>query len=212
MRSGPSLASRDGARLQLGIAQVTDLQLTRTPSLAGAWPLTSGHRLEVNGFVAAQAVVHPVPTRLLAVGSQRNLALDVTLPANGYLSDAIWRLAVSNAGSALPGDDIAAVEAWVDNGDGVFSTVTDTRLGALAYSGAFWQLSGLNTSVPVGGRRAVLLGQHRRDGPPVARHPAGDPRRPGDRPSTWPAATTVRSMPRWKIPPRWASAPPTASS
>lgn len=153
VRSGPSLVCRDGARLQLGIAQVSHLQLNGTPTRLGAWPLTSGHRLEIDGFVAAQAVVHAVPTRLLGVGSQRNLALDVTLPANGYLSDVIQGLAVSNSGSAVPGEDIAAVEAWLDNGDGAFSSVADTRLGTLAYSGAFWQLSGLNVAVPVGGRR-----------------------------------------------------------
>ncbi len=152
----PSLAARDGVPMQLGVRTPADIGVTSNLYDDGTWPLATGQRLIVDGFVAAQAAVHQVPYRLLSVGSTDNLAFDVTLPSNGYLADAIYGFNLINLGSAAPSTDIARLKAWSDDGDGVFSPTADTFLGLLVNSGDRWQLTGLNAPVPAGGVRVFF--------------------------------------------------------
>ena len=152
----PSLVVRDGAGLAVGVPDETGIAVASTLYGDGAWPLTGGHALVVDGFVTAQATLHEVPPALLAVGSTDNLAFDVSLPGNGYLDDSLYGFNVVNLGSAEPGTDIAALKAWLDDGDGAFSPVLDVLLGRLVNSGARWQLTGLAAPVPAGGARVFL--------------------------------------------------------
>jgi len=82
--------------------------------------------------------------------------LDVTLPANGGRSDTLQGLLLQNLGTARPGDDIAGVSAWLDDGDGVAGGAADTLLGAFANTGDRWALSGLALPVPADGRRLLV--------------------------------------------------------
>ncbi len=151
----PTLQCRDGARLAAGLADADHLEYSSAYRLSGSWPLTSGHLLEVNGFVAAQAQVVDQPSALLAVGSQCNPVLSVNLPANGFLPDTLSALAVTNFGSALPGEDIGGLEFWVDTEPLGFDESQDLLLGTASYSGDRWQLTGLRHPVPATGLRIV---------------------------------------------------------
>lgn len=152
----PSVAARDMAVLQAGLESPGDVGVDQAVSSPGSWPLIDGSQIRVDGFVAAQAAIVPVPSALFPVGSLDNLALAVDLPGNGYLDDTLYGIAVANRGNALPGDDIAALNAWLDDGDGTFDPDGDTSLGTLVHSGELWQISGLDAAMPASGRRIFV--------------------------------------------------------
>ena len=149
----PSLQARDNAELTGGIATLADIGSDVSVLAPQSWPLLSGHTLQVNGFVAAQATLQTVGDGLLSVGSERNPALAVDLPSNGFLDDELRRLDVVNLGSAQSGTDLAGISAWADDGDGLFDPALDTELGAFVFTGNRWEMTGLATLIPTGGRR-----------------------------------------------------------
>src|SRR6185369_699458 len=61
-----------------------------------------------------------------------------------------------NLGTARPADEITKIEAWVDDGNGIFQSNLDTGLGGLGFTGDRWQLSGKNVALPLGGKRIFL--------------------------------------------------------
>src|SRR5262249_25888139 len=114
-------------------------------------PVAPAGAFAIDGMSAAQIGVHPIPSPSIAAGAVQSLAFDVQLPANGYQADVLQSLAVTNAGTAAPGSDIAAVSAWVDDGDGAFDRTRDRNLGTLVFTGDRWQLSGKSEPVPLSG-------------------------------------------------------------
>jgi hypothetical protein len=153
---GPSLIARDSDVLDLGIASWQALTFSNVGVVNGSFPLNPTGSFLVNGMDAAQITNYGVSTPTFAVASKRNLALDVQIPANGYQADVLQRLAVQNLGTALPTDDIVKIEAWIDNGNGIFEPNLDTLLGGLGFTGDRWQRIGPNTALPVGGKRVFF--------------------------------------------------------
>lgn len=151
-----SMVARDGDVLALALDDSTDVTMTPLVDLAGQWPLASGDGFPVDGMVAAQLTLHQVDTPTFSAGTVRNLALDVTLPPNGYDSDTLNRLNVVNLGTAAPATDIAAMEAWADDGDAVFDPAFDTLLGGFSHTGTRWEVTGLSAPVPPGGLRVFV--------------------------------------------------------
>ncbi len=155
VESAPSLAARDKALLVAGVTSAADLGVRQTVVVEGGLPLRSGHDQFVDGFVADQAAIINVPSGTVAAGTVRNLVMAVDLPANGYLKDSLYGLTIVNRGTATAAD-IAAMEAWSDDGDGVFDAAVDTLLGEVINSGQLWQLSGLKAPITSGGRRFFI--------------------------------------------------------
>ena len=153
---GASLTAHDADDLDLGIASASAMTFSNAGLVNGTFPISPSGDFPVDGMVAAQITRYAVNTPTFAVGSVRNLALDVRLPANGYQADVLQRLAVQNLGSARPGDEITNIEVWLDDGDGAFQPALDTRLGAMGFTGDRWQLSGLSVPLPVGGKRIFV--------------------------------------------------------
>ncbi|TMQ71342.1 MAG: hypothetical protein E6K80_05875 [Candidatus Eisenbacteria bacterium] len=135
---GASLTARDADVLDLGLANAQALTFTNVLTVNGSFPISPIGSFPVDGTSAAQITANNVGTPTFAVGSTRNLALDVRIPANGWQADALQRLAVQNLGSARPTDEVAGVEAWLDDGDGDFKPSADPRLGAMAFTGDRW--------------------------------------------------------------------------
>jgi uncharacterized repeat protein (TIGR01451 family) len=156
VRGGASLAARDGDRLDLFIPDATGFSFAQSVPVLGTWPLSPSGTFLVDGMAAAQVTLHPVEHENLAAGSRRSLVLDVMLPPNGYEPDQLTRLNLVNLGSALPEADISEVEAWLDDGDGVFVAAEDRLLGSLRYTGDRWEITGLAEPVPLGGLRAFV--------------------------------------------------------
>ena len=120
------------------------------------WPLDPDGSFVVNGMVSSQIQVHDVASGNIFAGSIRNLCLDFTAPANGYVADELQKLNIVNFGTAANQTDVAAVEAWADDGDGVFDPQVDTRLGGLVFTGNRWELTALAEAVPLSGLRLFI--------------------------------------------------------
>ncbi|MCA9751977.1 MAG: DUF11 domain-containing protein, partial [Gemmatimonadetes bacterium] len=154
--SGASVAARDSDRLDLVIASTTDLSFRRAVNVSGSFPLDGAATLRVDGMSSAQLVFGSVDPSILT-GATRAQALDVTVPANGYVDDTLLRFDVTNLGNAAAGDDIERVELWSDDGDGLFDPVTDSALGEMLYTGNRWERTGLSLPAPAGvGRRLFV--------------------------------------------------------
>jgi hypothetical protein len=153
---GASLGARDADVLDLGIPNAQAMSFSNAGLVSGTFPMSPTGAFTVDGMGAAQIGIAAVNKPTIAVGSTRNLALDARIPANGYQADVLQRFAVQNLGTARPGDEIAAVEAWLDDGDGTFKPASDARLGVMGFTGDRWQLSGLTVPLPVGGKRVFV--------------------------------------------------------
>ncbi|TMQ70222.1 MAG: DUF11 domain-containing protein, partial [Candidatus Eisenbacteria bacterium] len=159
--SGASLKARDGDLLDVSIPGAPDLIFSKGVLLTGAWPLAPDGSFTVDGMSLAQIAVAGQATPDLLTGSARNNALDVVIPANGYQTDTLQFLVVQNHGDAQPLLDIPRVEAWADDGDGVFepdpaSGTADRLLGPLYFIGGVWALGGFSLPVPPGGQRVFI--------------------------------------------------------
>ena len=153
--SGASLSARDADALDLRIPSSSSVTISGA-SVGGNFPIDPSGTFPIDGMVVDQIKLFPVTTPTLAVGSIRNLALDVRIPTNGYSTDVLQRLAVQNLGTARATDEIAGMEAWLDDGDDLFSPAADTRLGPMVFTGDRWQLSGLSVPIPLAGVRVFV--------------------------------------------------------
>ncbi len=150
---GASLLARDGDALDLRMADAGSITVSGAPGANGAWPLDPTGNFPVDGMVAAQVAVDTLKAQSFSAGSQGNVVLRVTLPANGYQGDVLHRLELRNKGTAQAATDIERLRAWADDGDGILIPNIDPALGDMVFTGDRWVLSGLNVAVPAGGRR-----------------------------------------------------------
>jgi parallel beta-helix repeat protein len=156
VEGGAALGARDGDICDLAIAAAGDIHFRSSVALADSWPLNPDDSFPIDGMVAAQLNLNPVGSAAIPTGYTRALALDVELPPNGYEADVLNRINAVNLGSALPGDDIERMEAWVDDGDGVFDESLDTNLGSFRFTGSRWEVTGLSHVVPLSGVRMFI--------------------------------------------------------
>ncbi len=155
LRGAPSLAARDGDVLDLHL-DATDLGHSGVSTIQVSGSLDPAGSFLVNGMSAAQITVHEVPASTFFAGTARNLAFDITLPANGYSPDVLEKLNLFNHGTAAHGSDIEVLQAWVDDGNGRFQDGEERLLGTLVFTGNRWELTGLAETVPVGGLRVFF--------------------------------------------------------
>jgi uncharacterized repeat protein (TIGR01451 family) len=151
-----SATARDGDTFALSVNGSTDLVYNREVTTDAAWPLITESSHPVDAFTAAQALVDDVDAGVVAPGGTNYLALAVDLPGDGYAAHTLTQLAVVNTGTARPVTEISAVHAWVDDGDGHFSTIFDEPLGEMAWTGDRWMLAGLSRVIAVGGARVMI--------------------------------------------------------
>ncbi len=142
----------DGDTLGVVIGSGADLDFGGGVALVGAWPLDSQARHRVDGMVSAQIDCRELPPVSLTAGEGPVLAFDFSVPGNGYLADTLTQLHLVNQGSAAV-TDIAAVQLWADDGDGLFTPSSDQSMGDLAGAGDTWVAVGLNVVVPPAGLR-----------------------------------------------------------
>ncbi len=151
----PSLAARDADALDLRIPSTGSI-LTGGGSSVN---VTNGSTLDpaasfpVDGMSAAQVMLSPVLTPYFPIGAAGQLALAVRVPPNGYAADRLERLEFVNLGTAAVHSDIAALDAWIDDGDGIYEPGQEAWLGAPAFTGTSWVLglaSPIDLPLPTG--------------------------------------------------------------
>jgi hypothetical protein len=152
-----SLQAPDGMILLPTINAPADLQFAEAVTLEGNWPLVAPGLLAIDGMTAAQIVLHPVGPERFQIGSVRNLALDVTLPANGAQPDTLTKLNILNAGTAEYPGEIDQMECWADDGDGLFNPAVDAWLAELRWTGGQrFEASALSQHVAATGQRIFV--------------------------------------------------------
>ena len=132
----------DSDALSLVVADPLDVDFSVATRVAAAWPLDSGARATIDGMVADQITNTGAPTATVGPSEGPVLALDVTVPRNGYASDVLDTLVVVNLGDADV-SDLAEVRLWRDGGDGVFTPGSgdDRNLGLLTWQAGVWRSS-----------------------------------------------------------------------
>ncbi|HMB71109.1 MAG TPA: hypothetical protein VKU85_17490, partial [bacterium] len=152
----PTLAA-DGDVLDAEILDEGEVTFSDPTTVVATWPLSSNAAWTVNGLLAAQITSHGAPPATLGPGEGPALALDLTLPSNGYAADVLRGVTVRNDSSATPAD-IAQMRLWRDGGDGAFDAGAgdDTDLGAMTPVGGNWVSPALSAPVPPGGVRCFV--------------------------------------------------------
>ena len=117
-------------------------------ALVATWPLDSGSNWMIDGMVADQVQVREIPGLTMAPGDGPALAMDLTIPPNGYMTDQLIGLEIQNFGSATEGD-VNSLTLWEDGGNGTFDAgaVDDIDLGALVLSDGLWSSPVLGQAV-----------------------------------------------------------------
>ncbi|HMA47051.1 MAG TPA: hypothetical protein VKP11_07625, partial [Frankiaceae bacterium] len=107
----------DGDVLAATVPDAPSVGFEEPTTAAAQWPLDGGARWTVDGFTAAQATLWPAPGATLSPGDGPTLALDLSVPPNGYRADVLRGVRVENLGTASVAD-VARVQLWKDGGDG----------------------------------------------------------------------------------------------
>jgi uncharacterized repeat protein (TIGR01451 family) len=156
IKGGASLKARDGDVLDASLSGPEAFTFSRFVRLEAGGSLDPDGGFPVDGMAAAQIIVNSVSIKNFTAGTERNLALDVVLPANGYEADLLQRMDVANLGDALPGSDIETMEIWADRGAPGFNAAEDLRLGPMEFTGQRWEITGLSEPVPQTGLRVFV--------------------------------------------------------
>ena len=147
-------AAADGDTLGLFVASPGDVRFVEATEMAASFPLDSGARPVIDGFVSSQVVNHGAAGVTLGADDGPFVALDVSVPGNGYRTDTLESVDVVNMGSAGPAD-LADLQLWRDGGDGRFDggLGDDANLGSFTFLGGRWQLPGLAEVISPGSAR-----------------------------------------------------------
>ncbi|MBD3221496.1 DUF11 domain-containing protein, partial [bacterium] len=157
VRGAAAVTVPDGVPLAVRIDGAADLGLVEGEVASASWPLAAAGELAVDGMGSAQIQLHPIGAEIFQMGSARNLALDVTIPANGTEPDTMIKLNVVNRGSATAGDVLTRVEAWTDDGDGVYDAAADDLVAELHWTGGQrFEATALAVPIPAEGRRVFV--------------------------------------------------------
>ena len=128
----------DGNRIRGEIESIADIGVPGS-TIVSTWPVQSGVDWVINGMTAEQISTRDISVLTLGPGEGPILAMDLTIPANGYAEDELTGISFTNDGSATS-EDIMLAELWEDGGDGVFDAGSgdDLSLGPLSLSGNTW--------------------------------------------------------------------------
>lgn len=151
-----STLAHDGDRLDVSIAAASDIQLAMALIVNGTFPISPFGDFTVDGMSAAQIGLHALAAGPITAGTDHNLVFDVTVPANGYAPDVLERVEVVNNGTAQSGVDISRLELFADDGDGAFESTADHKLGAMAFVGGGWLITGMSEPIPTSGLRLFV--------------------------------------------------------
>lgn len=158
---GASLVARDGDALDLALSEADGLAFASGDTARRLEDSDTSATYPVDGLAADQLRMVRLDNEGLRSGVDRQKVLEFVLPANGYQSDVLQKLNLVQYGTARASTaeqtlDIAALEAWADDGSGGLETDLDTRLGTFSFTGDRWELTGLSHVVPPTGSRIFV--------------------------------------------------------
>lgn len=149
-----SLSERAGDHdtIVVAIVDAADIGFSSNVSLNGDIPTVLSRPPVVDGSVAAQYDLIPLPSRTLRPGDTSQVVLAFMPASNGMAEDTLTALNLIMSGSA---SSLSAMRLWLDlNADSTWQA-SDSLIGDLSYTGGVWSVSGL--SLPVNMVRPCLM-------------------------------------------------------
>ena len=153
-----STSARDGDTIDATVnwsSDVVFLEPTVLDDITPLSPLNSFGTITIDGMAARQiALVTAAPDTVYS-GEIDQLLATIDLPQNGYAPDVLTGLEVGDASGGFAAGDFSVVRAYRDDGDGVFDSAADIPVGAMAYSGDRYAITGLN--IPIVGTLRLFV-------------------------------------------------------
>ncbi|MCP4706607.1 MAG: hypothetical protein GY865_18565, partial [candidate division Zixibacteria bacterium] len=143
---------KNGNSINIGLQNSSDIYFSVPKSTNGDFPLKNDIDFVINAFQLSQVSITTVDNGTFFGGQNDRLALDFTLPQNGYYSDKIQKIKMVNNGSLNLADEIITPKLWLDLTNDGF-TADDSLLGEFSASINFWEISDLNFTVADGSAR-----------------------------------------------------------
>lgn len=134
-----SLAA-DGDILSARVSSASDVSFEIPVTIGASWPLYSGAAWRIDGMLRSQIGLQATPVATIGPGEGPALALDLSIPQNGYAADLLESLRLINMGTAGTGD-IVELRLWRDGGNGQFDSGSgdDADLGPMSFVASSWQ-------------------------------------------------------------------------
>ncbi len=134
---------RNGNKVNLGITDAASITFSNPLTLEGEFPVKNTDDFTINAFPAAAIKINRVPGKTLYPGQMGTLVLDFELPRNGYASDRLRGLRLSQVGTESSLNALSAVKLYADAGAAGFSG-DDEFVGSFVRNGESLVLSNLN--------------------------------------------------------------------
>jgi len=141
-------AAKNGNVIAFSIPDSAAFAFDHTVHTVADFPLFNPSNFTVDAFPSSAISFHGLPETNLYAGQRDKLVMDFDLPQNGYSSDSLRQIALTNAAVLADPTLLSDVKLWEDlTGDGF--TGDDPLIGQLQLAGQVWRLGNLN--VPLNG-------------------------------------------------------------
>jgi hypothetical protein len=138
-----ALFPRDGDSLDLIVLPSQDIQTGDGTTVEGPDTVNSQGVKIVDGMVAEQLTVASGGVTLMSSADSMYHLLSIDIPRNGYESDTLKALSLTNLGNASD-IDMDSLLLYADDGNGSWDgPAVERRLGRLVFTGELWTRSGL---------------------------------------------------------------------
>jgi hypothetical protein len=139
-----NLYPHDGDSMDIFLKPATDIDFDDGTVIAGPDSINSLGYCLIDGIVAEQVTIVPSGNSTINPASGAHKVMTVDIPRNGYESDTLKILSVSNDGTA-GSDDLESLTLYIDDGDNVWDGISEeSQIGTLAFTGGYWSISGIS--------------------------------------------------------------------
>jgi len=134
--------SKNGNLINAGLSDSTAIFFSQSIKVTGSFPLKNENDHSINAFPAAGIVVNEIEGATLFGAQTDQLVLDFELPRNGYATDQLRSLRLTNAGTINELEALESVRLYSDATGNGFSP-DDDLLGSFVYKEGYWELTNL---------------------------------------------------------------------
>lgn len=143
--------ARDRNTVDIALTDSTDIYFSQPTQVGGEFPIPKGPLHTIDAFPASLVVVTVPDGSDFNAGDVDRSVFEFTLPSNGYASDELDRLQLTNIGSVEDRNALGAMKLWSDvTGDGF--TPDDQLSGIFSYNSGNWELTNIGSRIPAAGQ------------------------------------------------------------
>ncbi len=147
--------AKDGNTINFSVASDDDIYFSAPVTISGTFPLTNPGVFTISAFPAAAVNVFDIDQGAYYGGQTNRPIFNFDLPSNGYSSDILSGLTLTNLGSLNNASDIVTLKLWADP-DGDITPDAGDYIGQMTYRDDSWSLTGMDFAIKSGGSRFVV--------------------------------------------------------